>query len=525
MARILQRLTVLLCIGVLAGCGKMKVENYEAKIVSDKVDVTATTATFQWEVDFPGSVYSSVDLSENSDMSDAQNYGTGALSEDKHFEVTVENLKGSTNYYYQYKVWNNFNVDQPIVFETKHFTTTLGLPTVVTHEIQQITTVSADCEGEITGDGGLAVTARGLCWGREPNPSLTASEHFSEEGTGTGSFNTHITGLEPNTKYYVRAYATNGKGTSYGNEQVFTTKVETISVKTLEVVEIDTESCLVKCEVTNTGNNQIINRGVCWSKQQNPTIEGSSMNGELGGGDYYECQITGLDDNTTYYVRAYAKSSDGNIIYGEELSFVTLEIGRLEVTTVSIIDILNTSATCLGNVVAHEYDVIQRGACWSTLHSPTIESQHTYSGEGDGDFTASITGLTPTFTYYVRAYAKNSIGRVFYGEELSFTTAEGLKPTVATGSVINITYHGAQISGNVTDDGGFEVTEKGICWDTNVDPTIENDHASYGTGLGIYWLKIDGLLPNTQYYARAYAINSQGVSYGNWVSFTTLEHP
>lgn len=525
MARILQRLTVLLCIGVLAGCGKMKVENYEAKIVSDKVDVTANTATFQWEVDFPGSVYSSVDLSENSDMSDAQNYGTGALSEDKHFVLTVENLKGSTNYYYQYKVWNSFNVDQPIVFEIKHFTTTLGLPTVVTKEVQGITTVSADCEGEITGDGGLAVTARGLCWGRQPNPSLTTSEHFSEEGTGTGSFNTHITGLEPNTKYYVRAYATNGKGTSYGNEQVFTTKEETISVKTLEVVEIDTESGLVKCEATNIGDNQIINRGVCWSKEQNPTIEANYTNSDLVEGDLYECRITGLDDNTNYYVRAYVKSSDGNVIYGEELSFVTLEIGRLEVTTVRIIDIINTGATCLGNVVSHEYDVIQRGVCWSTVPMPTIEGYHTYSGEGAGDFTATITGLTATSTYYVRAYAKNSVGRVYYGEELSFTTLEGLKPTVTTGSAINITYHSAQISGNVTDDGGFPVTQKGICWDTSVGPTIDNNHISYGSGLGIYWVKIDGLSPNTQYYARAYAINSQGVAYGDWVSFTTLENP
>ena len=524
MVRLLQKSILLVFIAFLIGCGKEE-ENYEAKIVSDKVETTGTTATFQWVVDYPGKVYSSVELSENQDMSDAQAYGTGEMSEDKHFEVTVDGLKGATEYYYRYKVWNSFNVEQPFVFETKRLVTSLGLPTVVTLEVQGITICSAECGGEVSGDGGLAVTARGLCWGRQPNPSLTENDHYSVDGMGTGSFTTHITDLEPETKYYVRAYATNGKGTSYGNEQEFTTQMRTFDVNTLEVTEVNTESALVRCNVVGDEDNEITERGVCWDKQENPTIGGSHMNNGSGLGTY-ECLITGLNDNTAYYVRAYAKNADGYVVYGEELNFITVEIGILEVTTVRMTEIYGTTATCLGNVVSSEYAVVQKGACWSTSPTPTINGNHAETGEGTGDFTVELTGLSIMTTYYVRAYAVNTIGRVYYGEELVFTTDNGIyEPTVSTGSVINITYHSAQVSGNVTDDGGATVTEKGICWSTSTDPTINDDHAVYGTGVGVFWLNIDGLSAETQYYARAYAINSEGISYGEWVSFTTLSHP
>lgn len=96
-----------------------------------------------------------------------------------------------------------------------------GLPTVTTSPVTDITTTSATCGGNVTDDGGAEVTARGVCWSTSQNP--TVSDSHTEDGTGTGTFTSAITGLTPNTTYYVRAYATNEAGTVYGEEVSFTT--------------------------------------------------------------------------------------------------------------------------------------------------------------------------------------------------------------------------------------------------------------------------------------------------------------
>jgi hypothetical protein len=94
-------------------------------------------------------------------------------------------------------------------------------------------------------------------------------------------------------------------------------------------------------------------------------------------------------------------------------------------------------------------------------------------------------------------------------------------PVLSTTNATDITQSTAFVSGNITDDGGSAVIERGMCWSTNQNPTIANDKTSDGTGTGIFMSTITGLNPNTTYYARAYATNTNGTSYGNQISFTT----
>ena len=97
-------------------------------------------------------------------------------------------------------------------------------PTLTTTAISAITNNSAQSGGNITDDGGETITARGVVWSQTTSPELTVNEEgTTTDGTGTGSFASNITGLSANTTYYVRAYATNLHGTSYGNEESFTT--------------------------------------------------------------------------------------------------------------------------------------------------------------------------------------------------------------------------------------------------------------------------------------------------------------
>ena len=98
----------------------------------------------------------------------------------------------------------------------------ISLPVVEIKNIDKVKSSSAEAIGIVISDGGLEVTARGVCWSTEQNPTITNSK--TSNGTGIGQYISNITGLNPDTKYYVRAYATNSIGTSYGNEFSFTTK-------------------------------------------------------------------------------------------------------------------------------------------------------------------------------------------------------------------------------------------------------------------------------------------------------------
>lgn len=95
-----------------------------------------------------------------------------------------------------------------------------NVPEVTTAEVSAITHTSAQCGGTISSDGGATVTARGVCWCTGQTP--TVSDDKTTDGTGAGSFTSNITGLTEGTTYYVRAYATNSVGTSYGSAMSFT---------------------------------------------------------------------------------------------------------------------------------------------------------------------------------------------------------------------------------------------------------------------------------------------------------------
>lgn len=194
------------------------------------------------------------------------------------------------------------------------------------------------------------------------------------------------------------------------------------------------------------------------------------------------------------------------------------------VTTTVVSYITQTSAYCGGIVTSMSNDpVTARGICWSTDPQPSLTDAHTNDGAGVGSFTGLMSGLTPNTTYYARAYATNSLGTA-YGAVVSFTTndvtAVAELPTVITSPVTNLIQNSATCGGMVTADGGAPVTERGVCWSTNGNPSVTGSHSSDGSGLGEFTSNIAGLTVNTTYYVRAYATNSAGTAYGETLSFT-----
>jgi hypothetical protein len=201
-------------------------------------------------------------------------------------------------------------------------------PSVTTSSVSSITTNSAESGGEVTdaGTGGCTVSARGVCWSESSSPTI--SDNKTTDGSGTGSFTSSITGLNDNTTYYVRAYATNNNGTAYGTEKSFTTEEACSSnptVTTSDISSIDDNSAESGGEVTDagTGGCTVSARGVCWNKTGSPDT-GDNKTTDGSGTGSYTSSLTGLDANTTYYVRAYATNDNGTG-YGGQKSFTTDE--------------------------------------------------------------------------------------------------------------------------------------------------------------------------------------------------------
>jgi uncharacterized protein (TIGR02145 family) len=197
------------------------------------------------------------------------------------------------------------------------------MPSVTTRGISQITAVTAVTGGEITSGGNAMVTARGVCWSTSPNPTIADS--LTIEGTGSGSFTSTISGLEQNTKYYVRAYATNSAGTGYGPEISFTTgHIMVPNLDTRQITQISFASALTGGIFQDYDDIHVTEAGICWSTSANPTTSDNIIPDiylEDPASDFI-IPIYGLKPSTQYFVRAYAVTSSGTN-YGDELSFTT----------------------------------------------------------------------------------------------------------------------------------------------------------------------------------------------------------
>jgi uncharacterized protein (TIGR02145 family) len=108
-------------------------------------------------------------------------------------------------------------------------------------------------------------------------------------------------------------------------------------------------------------------------------------------------------------------------------------------------------------------------------------------------------------------------------DSITYTiTNPGNLASITTTAVTNITLTSAISGGNITNDGGSLITQRGICYGTNTSPTTANSTVVSGSGIGTFTSTLTGLTANTTYYARAYATNSAGTVYGNEVSFSTI---
>lgn len=428
---------------------------------------------------------------------------------------TDTKVSGGTKYDYIIYAYAGANQSNPM---TSTITTPALGPVVTTNSAATgITSSSAVLGGNVTSNGGSAVTARGICYATTQSPTTASSKVAS--GSGNGEFSATLTSLAANTTYYARAYATNSYGTSYGTEVSFTTsQMLAPTVATSSAISITAISVVLGGNVTNDGNSTVTENGICYSTTENPTTANTKVAIGSGTGSFSKT-VEGLKEGTTYYVRAYAINSIGTS-YGTQISFTTTQLLLPTVTTADATTIAATTVVLGGNVTNDgNATVTERGVCYSTSQNPTTGNTKLAIGSGTGVFSNTITGLTPNTTYYARAYAINSKGTA-YGSQVTFKTIISITlATLSTTVPTILTNNSATMGGTITDDGNATVTDRGICYATTQNPTTANNKVSMGNGIGAFSNTITGLVVNTTYYVRAYAVNSQGTAYGNQISF------
>lgn len=218
--------------------------------------------------------------------------------------------------------------------------------------------------------------------------------------------------------------------------------LKSISVLTTnEVISVTATTAKSGGNITFDGNSAIKSCGVCWSLNPNPTILDERTIDTATKG-IFTSSMTSLIAETTYYIRAYATNEEGTA-YGNQLTFKTLQKTLSVLQTTLPNNITENSATCGGSVTSDgNSTILSRGICWSTKANPTTSDNKISVGSGIGTFSTGLTGLSIGTTYYVRAYATNSIG-TSYGNEQHFAT-KGPTVTDVDGNIYHSVTLGSQ---------------------------------------------------------------------------------
>ncbi len=304
---------------------------------------------------------------------------------------------------------------------------TKTLPVLNTLDVTNATSQSAVFNAQIIDNGSPKYTERGFVYSTSSNPSLENTiETLTATITDDSEYSVSVTNLTVGTRYYVRGYAKNFLGVSYSTNVVSFEPVQTLPT----VVTEDPSSMSVGLgRATFNGNIKYLGdpayteKGFVYGPVHNPTVDDDIKKVVSGKSDgVYSANVSGLEMNTIYYVRAYATNSLGTA-YGTE-KMVDMSQIMPQVTTKNAQDITGTSATLYASLDSvGDPALSERGFIYGAMPVPTMDLQEivkvAVAGSAVGDYTSYVSGLTAGTTYYVRAYAV-AAEKVSYGEVISF---------------------------------------------------------------------------------------------------------
>lgn len=303
----------------LSSCDKGKNSSLPLLFTNDVVDITDSSATCGGTIADDGNKVITVrgvcwSTSSNPTVSNLHTTDGSGLGQ---YNSYIAKLAPSTSYSVRAYATNENGTayGEEKVFTTAEAAPPSVAPTVTTASVQGITSSSAMCGGNVVSDGGSVVTACGVCWSTVQNPDIQ-NNSFTDNGSGTGSYTSSITGLSPQTTYYVRAYAANDVGVSYGDQLSFKTTASGSQTVTLS-------DFLGTYNVTayNWDSKQ-------WETWQGTRIEIESTNlfgpnsvvvyGMMSGEGYDFFRALGKYDNTHKCIRLFSGWGGGGFIFSND---------------------------------------------------------------------------------------------------------------------------------------------------------------------------------------------------------------
>ena len=397
------------------------------------------------------------------------------------------------------------------------------LPVVTTAQVGSVTFITAVCGGDVTNSGASAIIDRGVCWSINQNP--TVADNVTHDGSGTGTFSSAITGLSEGTVYYVRAYATNAFGTSYGDEFRFVTRampptgdnipcpgmptVTDFDNNVYNTVKIGNQ-CWTKENLRTThyadgtlillggtttstatgyryypGNSAAnvsiygylynwpaVVHGLVGSEDRPSGLQGICPNGWHVPSDAEWTELTDYVSSQPYYrCEGYPNSIARALAstYGWETTSGGCRIGS---------DTSTNNSTGFSAVPAgyssNYYYMGSRACFWTATPSPEYSPDYSYDRQAfyrQLSYNSSeVEGTTVYYVYNLPSFSE--------GYSVRCVRDTVYLPTVTTGAVSDSSTNAAVCNGNVLYSGGANVIDKGFCWDTVPNPTLSSRNFS-----------------------------------------------
>lgn len=378
----------------------------------------------------------------------------------------------------------------------------------------------------ISYDGGFAITERGVVIAGHTAPTTSDDKYVN--GSGMGEYVTNVPFGSYTPTKYVRAYLINSKGTFYSNEMFFYPSMPIyISSITIDNIESNGFSFHGTVDVGGYNVTELQVRYGTGTLSNSTAV--SVVNGTFNG------QVSGLAPSTLYYFmvtfdRCGLQYQSASGVQSLTTSAPPPSNTIPDVNTMYFSNITSTSFRCYSEVFSTGGVAITRRGIVIRNTTPvdtTTYTQKIINNGQVGSYYCDFSGLSPNTTYYVKAFAKNSIG-LDYGQQLLVSTLSScVASTVTTNAASSITYNTAVLNGNISSDGGCSITERGfvVGLTSSVNYNSYNYKFTSGTSTGSYSISGGYFSANTLYYVKAFSVTYingvKTVSSGSYVTFTT----
>jgi gliding motility-associated-like protein len=272
-----------------------------------------------------------------------------------------------------------------------------------------------------------------------------------------------------------------------------------------------------------TGSNRSVN-----NVQTSTTLSGTyttigytSGNTNVAGGD---CGLIPVTFTTPIPAGTFVRFAFSGGFHVTSIDFNFVPTGTPPTVVTNSVTCGQNTTIVSATVTPGTMPLASSGIIWSTSNTGldiNLTTKTVNTPSATAAFSNTATGLTPSTTYYFRAYVKDLAGNVHYGSMLSCSTLPPSIPVVTTTPAFNIYSYKASSGGTNIDSGGLAITQKGICWSTTPNPTVASSRTTEGPIGNNFTSLMRALVPCATYYVRAYAVNALGVGYGNEIQVQT----